>query len=115
MTARSTESKVKEAKDLHNTISAEKMPAVKELQKTHKSISNTGSVGGKTPNNKQQAQVSYRQADQQGDEMQDPGANAVLPPINKSVPLVLEGQFAPKNAKIHKNSGKPAATLQHTQ
>jgi serine/threonine protein kinase len=100
MTARSTESKVKEAKDLHNNPKSMNMKDnMPELQKTHKSISNTtSSVGGKTPN---------------GKPGQDDDSNAMLPPIHKTNLQidVNQGTAPKKNNMLHKAAAKPAAAL----
>jgi len=122
MTARSTESKVPQgaSKGLASTRSTEAKPtgkanqkanevmAMSDMQKTHKT---TGSAQGKV-GGVNKPQISSRQV---VDDLPDAG-NAMLPPINKSVSLMIDSHMnsgahsGPK--KLHKASGKPAAALQ---
>jgi len=110
MTARSTESKVKEAKDLHNPKVKKDPSNMPDLQTTHKSISNTtSSVGGKTPNGKPGINLGHPDDDQ---------ANAMLPPINKTtnyLQLDVNQSSVPKQKMLHKASGKPAPALQQNK
>jgi renal tumor antigen len=104
MTARSTESKAREGGKGGATISSNKNEPIKDMQKTHKSLSNaTGSAQSKVTGKSTRATV----------QMDDPEERSSLPPINnKSVSLVIDTHgthTGPK--KLHKQASKPAATL----
>jgi len=112
MTARSTESKVKE-KVVASSVKVEKELATMKdnVQKPHKTAaSNTGSAPKSSTN--KQSQISNRQAQQDDDQ----AGNAMLPPINKSVSLMIDTHMNPGAhtgpKKLHKANGKPAAVLQ---
>eukprot|EP00656_Telonema_subtile_P009876 TRINITY_DN1467_c0_g1_i1.p1 TRINITY_DN1467_c0_g1~~TRINITY_DN1467_c0_g1_i1.p1 ORF type:complete len:453 (-),score=104.17 TRINITY_DN1467_c0_g1_i1:320-1678(-) len=98
ITARSTESK----KDPKSMSVKDKDPG----QKTHKTMaSSVKSISNKP------AQISSRL------QAEDDNSNAMLPPINKSVSLMIDSHMNPGAhtgpKKLHKSSGKPAAALQH--